>query len=928
MKKLLDSTPLFLFLLILISVFIILPFFNPGLPKTDDGVSMALRASAFHQSLKDGHFPVRWLGRLNENYGYPVTNYLYPLPFYLAEIPNFLGFSAPDSVKIIFICSTVVSSLGMFLWLSTLSPPLPAFVGAIVYTVAPYRLITLYQRGSLGESVAFALLPLILFAYQRYIKSRKTHYLILAAVLHALLITAHNSLALIASPVLLLYFFFLSRSKRSPYRISYFIILAFVYLLLTFSLSAFFWLPAIGELGYTRAPSIQISQLQDQFASPLGLVSQLGLLSLFIIWAAMGFVRSGKGRFWIFIYTIALTVQIPIVLPVWQSLKLDHLIQFPIRFMSLAVLATAVCTSLLLSRLTELKPKVYAFVGYLLIVLLLFLSTPNIYTFPIDQFSQNFFETNFDTSTNQKEFTPKSVKIDPTTYATVPFEITGPTDSYTVTESMFLTQKKYLQLVVNDTINFSFNTHAFPGWRVFIDGVEMHYDTDDFGRITFPITSGRLPAKTRDIQLVWQETPLRLIADTTSFFAWLVVFVYFTFHLTKKHLPRTISFLALFTVTASISSYLFINRGQLLAKFNPQEMEQKYLNSQWVNPNSNQPLGDHGLYAWAGWAYVHGENPILINSEMPPLGKYLIGLGILLTGRPGIVGLFFALTFLVSVFLLAKVILKQTYLSLIPIALLSLEPIFQGLLTTTMLDGIQLTFLCLMFLFLIKSVAHKKFFIPVSLMLGGVLATKFYATGILVLLAVILFYFLTRNKTQLKYFLFSLPLALAVHVLSYLRFFTLGNSLLDYLKVQKFIYAFYQSGAPSLPLGSYWGLVFFNRWQVWWGESWGEKQIITASQWLPTWPVNALVALIFSIMFIRHLQTLRHTKKIHTPRTFLLTAWLLIYSLFLTKIGGWPHYMLLFLPFSNILLVCFLVRIKWKQLPHFFHALPVTLKVK
>src|SRR3972149_5598738 len=152
------------FLIILVSLLAVWPFFRKGYFESHDGEWMIIRFSAFHQTLRSGQFPVRFVDRLNNNYGYPVLNFLYPLPFYLAEIPKVLGFSFVDSIKIIFVVSTVTSSLAMFWTLTQIFTKWAAFTGGIVYLFIPYRFVDLYVRGSLGEIIAFVFPPLILGA--------------------------------------------------------------------------------------------------------------------------------------------------------------------------------------------------------------------------------------------------------------------------------------------------------------------------------------------------------------------------------------------------------------------------------------------------------------------------------------------------------------------------------------------------------------------------------------------------------------------------------------------------------------------------------------------------------------------------------------------------------------------------------------------
>src|SRR3989338_10345632 len=120
-----------IFLIIVFSLIALWPFFKKGYFVSHDGEWMVIRFSAFHQALASGQIPVRFVDRLNNNYGYPVLNFLYPLPFYLAEIPKLLGFGFVDSIKIIFVASTFASAFAMYWALIQIFTKWAAFAGAI-----------------------------------------------------------------------------------------------------------------------------------------------------------------------------------------------------------------------------------------------------------------------------------------------------------------------------------------------------------------------------------------------------------------------------------------------------------------------------------------------------------------------------------------------------------------------------------------------------------------------------------------------------------------------------------------------------------------------------------------------------------------------------------------------------------------------------
>src|SRR3990167_6215755 len=98
-----------IFLVLLLTLPATLALFRPGFFPSHDGEWMVIRLSAFHQTLADGQFPVRWSSRLNHGFGYPVLNFLYPLPFYFGEIFYLLSGSFTTAIKWVFILATLGS---------------------------------------------------------------------------------------------------------------------------------------------------------------------------------------------------------------------------------------------------------------------------------------------------------------------------------------------------------------------------------------------------------------------------------------------------------------------------------------------------------------------------------------------------------------------------------------------------------------------------------------------------------------------------------------------------------------------------------------------------------------------------------------------------------------------------------------------------
>src|SRR5690348_3215584 len=174
------------------------PLLRQGFFVSDDGGWMIIRLSAFFQSFREGQFPVRFLGRLNHGYGYPVANFLYPGFLYIGSLIHLFGFSFVNTVKIIFVGSLLVGSFFTFRWLRTYFSPLASCIGTLGFIFAPYLFLDLYTRGSVGEVLALGWAPMGLYSI-----SGKKPWLFALSV--SLLIISHNTLAFLFLSFYVLY---------------------------------------------------------------------------------------------------------------------------------------------------------------------------------------------------------------------------------------------------------------------------------------------------------------------------------------------------------------------------------------------------------------------------------------------------------------------------------------------------------------------------------------------------------------------------------------------------------------------------------------------------------------------------------------------------------------------------------------------------
>src|SRR3989344_9464007 len=392
--KLNSPAAFFLLALVVSLFFVVLPLFNQGFFQSDDGEWMIIRFSAFHEAFRDGQIPVRFLGRLNHGYGYPVANFLYPGFMYLAEPIHLIVFGFVDTIKILFGLSLIGSGVFCYLWLLRLYPPLEAFIGSIVYVYAPYHLYDVYKRGSLGESLALAVVPFILWSIER--KS-----IFWSSIGIALLILSHNTLALLFLPLIVVYMLldiFITENREKLFY-QYTSILVF-----GIGASAFFWIPALYDLQYTVFSKTAISNWSEYFADYMlvGLSTFIILMLAIFLFAAKK-IKPQKHRLtivFLFVGIASLFLATAGSSILWGILPVNF-IQFPFRFLSVTIICFSFLAAFVISVL-EKKAKIAVAIS---IVLVTFFSA-RAYMAPALYFDkpEDLYATNEDTTTVKNEY--------------------------------------------------------------------------------------------------------------------------------------------------------------------------------------------------------------------------------------------------------------------------------------------------------------------------------------------------------------------------------------------------------------------------------------------------------------------------------------------------------------------------------------------
>ncbi|MBU1085878.1 hypothetical protein KKB06_06020, partial [Patescibacteria group bacterium] len=220
------------------------------------------RIVEMHKALVDGHFPVRWSSDLGYGYGMPLFEFYAPLPYYVGAFFYGLGFTLVESIKLLFIISSLVVLVGSYKLGKSLFGSLGGLLVATAITLAPYRAVNLFVRGAISELWGIMVLPFILYGIIRVVDDgrvtlRKKQYWLTLLFSLLVLLLSHNLTSLIFIPLSIVFggvYLILVSQKHTDKRkffIQKFLILVGVYLL-SLLMSSFYLLPVIMEKGFTR----------------------------------------------------------------------------------------------------------------------------------------------------------------------------------------------------------------------------------------------------------------------------------------------------------------------------------------------------------------------------------------------------------------------------------------------------------------------------------------------------------------------------------------------------------------------------------------------------------------------------------------------------------------------------------------------------
>ena len=560
--------------LLLLALLVAVPLWTgPGIVNTrggGDSPFLFFRLQQLMANLRDGVFPARWMPDAAYGLGYPFFNFYASLPYYFAAIFNFLGFDLLTSIKIVQTLGFVFAGFALYGWARRhFTSRWAAWLAALAYVYAPFHLVNVYVRGdSLSEFYAFIFFPLILWSIDRLFDSARNWPLL--ALAYGGLILTHNVSALIFSPFVLTWCVvrgaWLIRTTHHALRTTIFSIIAG--LVLAFALSAFFWLPALGEAALTQVSDVQTTGyfnysehfraanlIQNSIGfdysiapttggtptaggttapgsnSPfaMGLVQAIGTVAGLVVLIGT-WKKDSHGRFRLFVLIgLALSTFMitPLSKPLWDTLPLLSYTQFPWRFLSIQALFTSLAIGYLA---TILSRRLAAPGGLILVASMLFTLHPDYLpvradeTYPTWLRLYETFTGNIGT-TIRAEYLPRTMTPRPYTAPefidvwTVPQPIVSRGEATATYMERHAIAHRWQATVTSDVATLNFQITYWPGWQAFIDGQPIETRAaPDLGYIQIDVPRGE-----HRVEFKLGNTPIRTTGELISLVAWIIV---------------------------------------------------------------------------------------------------------------------------------------------------------------------------------------------------------------------------------------------------------------------------------------------------------------------------------------------------------------------------------------------------------------------
>lgn len=521
-------------LLIIVSFLLVAEvFFVPGQPQTFDEWAHLLTQNGFFQSLSQGSFPVSWIDTVS-NYGSPLGQIAHQTTSYIGALFYTFTGNTLLSYNLTLLLGSILGTILYYLFLRFHFSYLGSLAGAVLFTFAPYRILNIYIRGALPEFFSASFIPLLLIGTHLLFIKKSLSGIIFIFLGSMLLALSHPMMLVIGFGLVAFYLVYSLLNLKSFKQQFKYLFLFLITSLLGILIASYYLFPLVTEIKYFYHGQIGKNLIayeflnSDQFfverwnysnASSPGVREnrlQLGIIECLILLVTAGMVIYKKfsnqhipkivfcwlaaGMCFTFLMTVGSQV-------LYENIFFLSGLQFPWRFLT----ALVFIPPLLLAYLIDQAP--YQKIFFLLIILTIaLLRFPQLYGKNYIQFPESRYSF---AKVNPHGTDMNTIWSGPAYDYPVKYQkyeiIEG---DGTITDATVTPTAREYNLTASSAVRVIDYTFYFPGWKLYVNNQQTTLEYQDPGYrgvITY-----RLPAGNYTIQLIYEDTKIRLLSKIIS----------------------------------------------------------------------------------------------------------------------------------------------------------------------------------------------------------------------------------------------------------------------------------------------------------------------------------------------------------------------------------------------------------------------------
>lgn len=535
--------PIFLFVS---SVLLVLPFFGKEIPSGHDVGARMLHQQLISKALDEGQFPVRWVEWMGQGAGHPLFLFYPSLFYYPGSLFIHWGVPVHQAIGIVILMGTLISCGAWVLlgkrhgnvWAGTLA--------AIIFSWLPYRLSQLYVRAAYLEYFAVCLIPVVLLGAELIVKKeRKLGFPLLVFSLASMILLHQPTVFLFSLPLTIWTGWLIWKEKKLSLIVN-FIGATLVSLLLT----AGFLLPSVlekksihferltaGYYDFHRHFATVLQLLKPSWGYGIsepgesdGMSFQIGVVALILVPAGIYLIRKKHILSGIGLILIILSIwgSTAVSLPMWESISVLGFVQYPWRFLGVAVLGSALIAFDLNTWIKEwLKqqqklqwlPAVTLAFGALVIGLSWSYRQPRNF-FTTETYSLVSLEQKGENPGIEEGYLPVTLKAIMST-SDVFNVISGKAEVAIKAKAM---HRLELRVKSEGESIMRLNIPYFPGWRAMSMNLAQPLLTINSDENGYMVVS--LPPGEYDLTIEFVRTPIREVADLISVLTFMGILIF------------------------------------------------------------------------------------------------------------------------------------------------------------------------------------------------------------------------------------------------------------------------------------------------------------------------------------------------------------------------------------------------------------------